>query len=531
MTLRPPSVTISRVSPPPQARVLLNDFLLNAFDDDDLEMFWKRTLGVEALAALRQGALSVRIDSAVDYLVKHSAGDVQFFHSLAQARSKRSEEVWRIAKAWGIPRPEPEPEPDPAPAPDRGPSHKEARPRWIPRQQIVIAAAVSLVMFAAGVALGRWVIPHRSEPAVEPVMRPGKLPFRPSNIDLTGLNLEGLGDLNVDAGCTLTTDSKGFAGFDVGDGFEVPATEKATNCGNTNGIDFKLLTQADGSRVGVYFARSVRVGRSGRIRFWGAQAIALVAVETMEVFGSIDASPMMIGILSPGGFNGGALGRRHQPGGPGGGRARHPKGAGDGGSFCGVGGRGATQPGAPPSDPGMKYGVPRLVPLIGGSGGGDDSSSGSGGGALQLIAGKSITVAEGGQIISSGSGGGTYVSATEESLHGYGGGSGGAILLEALHVVVTGSLTADGGAGTILSREKTEDKDTNYGGEGNTEGDIDGKPGTLRPDGSGGGGGGGAGRIRVNTWDGRATITGKVSPALTTECVTSGRLERPDGGD
>lgn len=120
---------------------------------------------------------------------------------------------------------------------------------------------------------------------------------------------------------------------------------------------------------------------------------------------------------------------------------------------------------------------------------------------------------------------------TEESLHGYGGGSGGAILLEALQVVVTGSLTADGGAGTILSLEKTEDKDANYGGEGNTEGDIDGKPGTLRPDGSGGGGGGAAGRIRVNTWDGRATITGKVSPALTTECATLGRLERPDGGD
>jgi hypothetical protein len=41
-----------------------------------------------------------------------------------------------------------------------------------------------------------------------------------------------------------------------------------------------------------------------------------------------------------------------------------------------------------------------------------------------------------------------------------------------------------------------------------------------------GGGGGGAGRIRLNSTGGAATITGVLSPTLTTACVSQGALAR-----
>lgn len=42
--------------------------------------------------------------------------------------------------------------------------------------------------------------------------------------------------------------------------------------------------------------------------------------------------------------------------------------------------------------------------------------------------------------------------------------------------------------------------------------------------GSGGGGGGGAGRIRINTKSSQATVSGVVSPATSTPCVTQGTV-------
>jgi len=39
-----------------------------------------------------------------------------------------------------------------------------------------------------------------------------------------------------------------------------------------------------------------------------------------------------------------------------------------------------------------------------------------------------------------------------------------------------------------------------------------------------GGGGGGAGRIRINTKSSQATVSGVVSPATSTPCVTQGTV-------
>jgi hypothetical protein len=72
----------------------------------------------------------------------------------------------------------------------------------------------------------------------------------------------------------------------------------------------------------------------------------------------------------------------------------------------------------------------------------------------------------------------------------------------------------------------------NPGGDGSSETDAAGKPGTYQgpvnagiPD-HGGGGGAGAGRIRLNTSSGTATVTGTISPGLSTSCATQGLLAK-----
>ena len=64
-------------------------------------------------------------------------------------------------------------------------------------------------------------------------------------------------------------------------------------------------------------------------------------------------------------------------------------------------------------------------------------------------------------------------------------------------------------------------------GGGSAASSIDGESGSTTPGdaNSTGGGGGGAGRIRLNTATGSAQITGLVSPALSTPCVSQGKLQ------
>lgn len=102
---------------------------------------------------------------------------------------------------------------------------------------------------------------------------------------------------------------------------------------------------------------------------------------------------------------------------------------------------------------------------------------------------------------------------------------------------VLGRLAANGGGGALfnggapgqtgLPSSSAAQGSGATAGTGSGMGSIDGANGSMTPrdSNSSGGGGGGAGRIRINTTSGHATITGVISPALTTPCATEGTFK------
>ncbi len=110
---------------------------------------------------------------------------------------------------------------------------------------------------------------------------------------------------------------------------------------------------------------------------------------------------------------------------------------GAGGSFASAGGHGGA----------AVFGTASQIPLLGGMRGENGCNSvpgGGGGGALQISAGRAISVT--GTILAGG-GGGSGGSSTGTCLGAAGGGSGGGILLEAPSVIVSGAVAANGGGG------------------------------------------------------------------------------------
>ncbi len=381
--------------------------------------------------------------------------------------------------------------------------------------------------------------------------------------------------LAATAGCSTTTSSKGTPGgsgssgddnggstalgfepSNLGDALDAldvsaltdidvsePQSQPSPSCatGGTAGCVALSVTQSDGSTVQVFFARSWTIEATAVLSVTGKTPAVLVALDTITVLGQIDASADGLNAVG-GGFTATDDGTAGGPGqgSPGLNGDSTSYGAGAGGAgFCGAGGAGGQ------ADPtygggGGAYGSPELVPLLGGSAGGKgDLFAGAGGGAIELVAGTSITIGSSG-IISAGGGG----AADGDTIHGAnGGGSGGAILIEAPSVTVAGVLEVNGGAGGGGTGAPTTAPDatadtvaapggapgtTGAGGDGSagatvTGGDGgDGDPygGTYAP----GGGGGGAGYIRINTMSGVASITGTLSPALASACVSQGVL-------
>ena len=163
------------------------------------------------------------------------------------------------------------------------------------------------------------------------------------------------------------------------------------------------------------------------------------------------------------------------------------------------------------------YGNPSLVPLVAGSSGGSVgqegtlsvAQSGAGGGAIQLVAGSTIRLLPEGTISASGAPGSSVGG------RGAGGGSGGAILLEAPNVVVVGSLTANGGDGGL------EVNGNVARGASETNPARNGASGSLQQ-----GGGGGLGRIRINTSGASANIgaSSGISPLTADGCFSQGVL-------
>jgi hypothetical protein len=211
----------------------------------------------------------------------------------------------------------------------------------------------------------------------------------------------------------------------------------------------------------------IRFGRNSR-----NTPVVILATGNVTIAGTIDVSgftslSLLGGAGGPGGFNGGAGGQlsgaggEYSPGvngdGPGGGSgagsATTPiaRGAGGGGGFGNPG-----QPGRFPADVvvngngGPKYGLPTLLPLIGGSGGGGEvggnsspgAGGGGGGGALLLASSGTITFVNGNgnQIAATGGNGNAFQV-------GSGGGSGGGIRLVANIISGNFQVNASGGGG------------------------------------------------------------------------------------
>jgi hypothetical protein len=109
-------------------------------------------------------------------------------------------------------------------------------------------------------------------------------------------------------------------------------------------------------------------------------------------------------------------------------------------------------------------------------------------------------------------------------------------LLEAPQVTVNGVLAANGGgAGVFSGGGGAQDGQPNAtpalgqtttSAVGSAGTQVNGADGTSTSNNGTSGGGGGAGRIRINTTSGAATIGSgaTISPALTTACVTQGKL-------
>lgn len=218
-----------------------------------------------------------------------------------------------------------------------------------------------------------------------------------------------------------------------------------------------------------------------------------------------------------------------------------------GGTFGSVGGRSKLKP----------RGEPSLIPLATGQDGqaANDKPGGRGGGALQLSVRGTLTIPSTGRIDAGGQPG------SESAVQGIGpgGGSGGAILVEASTLTLQGAVVANGASGTGGGATKASGQPgvegspnatpaegglpgsascTVIGGTGNASGGRGGKgaasgvaagegdsgtsangclssPGTIS--GAPGGGGGGVGRIRIRSRS--MKVEGTVSPSASQESI------------
>jgi hypothetical protein len=342
------------------------------------------------------------------------------------------------------------------------------------------------------------------------------LTYPPSNVGGMKFSAENTGPLVMTGdNCTIYTTYPDPPGLSCDSGMNPPQD-----------IFGVTLPNGAGTAV-VYVFTYVDIDSMSSLMVAGPNPLIIVALGSVDLRGNIDASADRFDPNAPAvpgeRVSGPGLGMFNNGG---------PQGGG-GGSFCGTGGLGATGSGALAGDsnPGAAYGTSNLIPLWGGSPGGgantqslDGNANGNGGGAIQISAAMSLTIESGAFITVNGSGG---VSAGDES--GEGGGSGGAILLEAPSVTIAGVLEANGGEGSDPNMDGASPPDDGgvatepgcVGGNGGAAGQVNGASGGPG-NGGYGGGGGAAGWIRINS--GSTTVTGTVSPSLGSSCGIKGPL-------
>ena len=347
----------------------------------------------------------------------------------------------------------------------------------------------------------------------------GPLGFAPSNLGtlLSTIDLSKLADVDIAGTSNVLSVS-------------------CNSVGNS-GCVAAMVTQADGSNAQVYVAKSWKVQPNALLPATDKFPVIIVATGTISILGRLDASATDQ-VTHAGGFQPASPGPGVGGGGVNGNQTTVGGGAG-GAGFCGAGGAGGLAT-ASNGTGGKPYGNATLIPLVGGSAGGPgDLAAGAGGGAIQLVAGVSIDVGAGG-VVSVGGGGGS----NGDTIHGTaGGGSGGGLLLEAQVVTIEGILAANGGGGggginanapvsnaspNGMAAPGGAQGTTGVGGAGSagaTHAGLAGSAGDALGGNDGpGAGGGGSGWIRINTTAGAATLSGTLSPAAGSACLTQGQL-------
>ena len=356
-----------------------------------------------------------------------------------------------------------------------------------------------------------------------------ELGFTPSNVNLQGIDTSSLVDVDIPTtDCTINT---GFGGI---------------SCASNATVTQSIKQNANGVTIFVLYVKSFKIESNAVLSVSGNNPLAIVSLGPIDIEGQllIDGQSSNPGA---GGCEGilqqaGCGGPSNNGGGQAGTIGNSTWTGGSGGGYCGAGGAGGAFGGASALPGGVAWGNASLIPFAGGSSGGgaNDVTSGGGGGAIQLIAKTSIIIGSSGSINAGGGGGGSIGGA----FPGAGGGSGGAILLEAPSVTIAGAIGANGGGGGSGDSNAGGDATPNStpaaggsasgslaggsGAAGSTASGGAGK-GSTTPmgslnNGSAGGGGGGAGRIRINSTSGNVSVSGTVSPSLSTSCATQGKL-------
>lgn len=327
--------------------------------------------------------------------------------------------------------------------------------------------------------------------------------FTPKNIALDDVPAP-LGSLTLSGNCTIDSDSG------------------AVSCVNED-VAHALADETDADRTPamVFSVVDLTVEASADVRIIGSHPVIIIAQGEARILGALRAVPneFNAGEAFGGGFGSPAASRQRGLGDGGGGPGTDTVG-GSGGSYCGTGG--GTAPGA-------VYGAAEVMPLRGGSAGGSGEvgSSGAGGGAIQIAAATQIDIASSGVIHVGGAGGNFGGEPTQPAA---GGGSGGAVLLQAPSIRLAGTVSANGGGGggTGVSSDSgayaTADGvaaagGTPNGGVGSSVDDPAGSSGTDNA-----GGGGGAGWIRLETAMEGLDLSGVLSPSVETGCASLGDL-------
>ncbi len=346
------------------------------------------------------------------------------------------------------------------------------------------------------------------------------LGFNASNLDVNTLDFSGVSDVVVSGGTGWRTDLGG-----------------SLSSSNSGAYNYQVIQQPGGGlTLGVFTVNSLIVNADARVRVQGANALVIIALDSIEIDGEIDANSQFSGAFVGAGAASDSSAPANGLGGGGGKTGDHVTSAG-GAGFCGVGGAGGTPSGTAAAG-GPSYGNAALSPLVAGSEGGAGTlgAGGTGGGAIQLVAANRITLA--GKIHVGGEGGGSSgVFGAGLSQTASGGGSGGALLLEAGSIDMSGVIASNGGGGggDEYGSDATGDATPAAGGISSSANNLPGAPGAAgtvvdgaagpsAANANGGGGGGAAGRIRFNTLTSSVTITGSMSPTSTTPCVTVGSV-------